>query len=154
MERLNEHDMTKKMMDVIRGQKLIKEEETDELQPNGSTAKDISFVKGQEEFDNTAKALRQIDGGAKLLSFKVYISSSPATYAEIEFSIPSGFNFQCSTKTDREFSISIPSDAGKTKKIYLDESLLSNMAKLRGFYLNWYKEWTEKLATDTEYQIN
>lgn len=153
MERLNEHDMTKKMMDIIRNQILIKEQETDELEANGSTAKELSFVKGQEEFDNTAKSLRQIDGGAVLLSFKVYVSSSPTTYAEMEFSIPSGFNFQCSTKTDREFSVSIPSEAGKTKKIYLDEQLLANIAKLRGFYLNWYKEWTEKLATDTEYQI-
>lgn len=141
-EMINEHDMTKKMMSTIRG-----------LNENDANNRTKDLKQGDADFEAVAKGLREIDPSARIKGFKVYVQANPAPYAELNFTISSGFEFNCTTKSDREFSVSIPASSGETPSIYLDETLLSNIGKLRGYYVNWYNDWSEKMATDSEYKI-
>lgn len=135
-ELLNEHDITKKMMDVMRNNKInLIRESDDEItpQPNDSVYK-----------DEVKKIMDTVDPRVQITRFKIYPRDR-----EVQFNgkLDSGVNFFMSLKA-MKLSISISDDGDKATRIYLDDELIDSFRKLNGYYENWVREWSQKLLTD------
>jgi hypothetical protein len=134
--KINEHDMTKMMMEVMR-KGLLKEE------TEGSDV--ITPAPNSPEYREEAKKLADsVDPRVQITKFKIYPNDRNV---EFEGRLDSGINFFMSTKA-MKLSISITDPQGQAIKIYVDNELLSTLQKLNGYYENWSREWAQRLATD------
>jgi len=159
-ENINEHDMTKKMMDIVRGgykKQLLMEEEPIN-QPNNEEIvndfdsddqKDTITVKPSDQvFKDEAKKLRDIVGSsAKINDFKILptqgnvIISGSINQGEGE---NTGIQFIMSLLA-RKIQITM-------NNIEVDDEVDAELTKLRGHYKNFEDEWDEKMVT--EYKPN
>lgn len=136
---INEHDMTKKMMDVLRGG-LIKEadesnEGNDVITPSEN---DPTYTEEVKKFGDI------IDPRVQITKFKIYPTDRNV---EFEGRLDTGINFFMSIKA-MKLSISITDADGDAQRIYVDELIISTMQKLDGYYKNWSAEWAKKLQTE------
>lgn len=141
MENINEHDMTKNMIDIIRGgykSKLMTEGDE-------SHEKDTIAPKpGDAVFNDELKKLQDtVDPRVKITNFKIYPMDEnviiEGTFLQREGE-DSGIKFKMSlAKGEIETSMS---DIDLSDKV----SLLLN--KLKGYYENWVNEWALKLANE------
>lgn len=137
MENINEHDMTKKMMDIIRGgYKLINE--------NEHQADTISPKQGDAVFNDELKKLQDtVDPRVKITNFKIYPMDEnvviEGTFLQREGE-NSGIKFKMSlAKGDIETSM---------VDIDLSDKVSLLLTKLKGYYENWVNEWALKLANE------
>lgn len=134
---INEHDMTKRMMDVMR-HGLIREdysEGNDVITPAPNSA----------EYKEEAKKLADsVDPRVQITKFKIYPRDRDVQF---EGRLDSGINFFMSTKA-MKLKISITDSDGQAIQIYMDTQLLQTVQKLLGYYENWNREWAQKLTTD------
>jgi len=137
--KINEHDMTKKMMDTIRGgftSKLITE--------NDNQQDTISPVKGDVVFNEELSKLQDtVDPRVKITNFKIYPSDEnvviEGTFLQREDE-NSGIKFKMSLAAgDIETSMN---------NIDLNNKVSSLLQKLKGYYENWVDEWALKLARE------
>jgi len=168
-EIINEHDLTKKMLDTIRGINLIKEAEE-----SGDT---ISPAEGDQVYNDEAKKIADtVDPRVQITKFKIYPKDRDVQF---EGRLDSGINFSMSTKA-MKLSISITENenneillksfeklknsnlltpeeeselakkiqSGTPKNIFVDKDLLATLQKLNGYYENWTREWATKLNTE------
>lgn len=135
-EVINEHDITKLMIGVLRGS-VIKEndEGNDVISPTPNDPMYIEEVK---------KISDSVDPRIQITKFKIYPRDRDVQF---EGRLDSGINFFMSTKA-MKLSISITDNNGEASRIYLDDTLLSIIQKLNGYYENWTREWAQKLSTD------
>lgn len=135
---INEHDMTKKMMDVIRGgfKSLLKEEEgrDDTISP---TPTDSVYK------DELKKLQDTVDPRVKITNFKIYPNDEnviiEGTFLQRE-NEDSGIKFKMSLAAgDIETSMS---------DIELSDKVSLLLQKLKGYYENWVDEWALKLANE------
>lgn len=139
---MNEHDMTKMMINVM-SRKILKEEiaPSDDNKMNDT----INFDENSQEYkDEFKKIFDMVDSNIQITSFKLYPKDNNA---ELEGRMNAGVNFYMSKKEDK-LSISITDDKGNATKIYLDNELFQKIQKLLGYYENWKKEWSGKLANE------
>lgn len=137
---INEHDMTKKMMDIIRGTSLRESNEGgDVITPSEN---DSTYTEEVKKFGDT------IDPRVQITKFKIYPNDRNV---EFEGRLDSGINFFMSIKA-MKLSISITDTQGNAQRIYVDELIISTIQKLDGYYKNWSNEWAKKLQT--EYKPN
>lgn len=133
---INEHDQTKKMIDILRGGLLTESDEgSDVISPNQN---DAVFK------EETKKISDAVDPRIQITKFKIYPRDRNV---EFEGRLDSGINFFMSTKA-MKLSISITDDQGQATRIYLDKELIATIQKLNGFYENWTREWAQKLNTE------
>ena len=133
---INEHDMTKKMMNIIRTGLLTEANEgNDVITPNQN---DPTYTEEVKKFGDT------IDPRVQITKFKIYPNDKNV---EFEGRFDMGINFFMSIKAGR-LSISITDNEGNAQRIYLDEELLTMITKLTGYYKNWSLEWAKKLQTE------
>jgi hypothetical protein len=134
---INEHDLTKKMIDTLRGNVLIKEadEGNDVISP---TEKDSTYQ------DEIKKISDTVDPRVQIKKFKIYPKDRDV---QLDGRLDSGINFFMSTKA-MKLSVSITDDNGKAKTIFLDKDLIATIQKLNGYYENWTREWAQKLNTE------
>jgi hypothetical protein len=136
-ETINEHDLTKKMLDTIRGINLIKEAE------EGGDV--ISPAEGDQVYTDEAKKIADtVDPRVQITKFKIYPKDRDVQF---EGRLDSGINFAMSTKA-MKLSISITDENGAAKNIFVDKDLLATLQKLNGYYENWSREWATKLNTE------
>ena len=137
-QNINEHDMTKKMMDIVRGgfKSVLKEEDGhhDTISPNSS---DTVFK------DELKKLQDTVDPRVKITNFKIYPSDDnvviEGTFLQRE-SEDSGIKFKMSLAAgDIETSM---------QDIELDDKVSLLLQKLKGYYENWVDEWALKLANE------
>jgi hypothetical protein len=133
---INEHDHTKKMLDVLR-YGLLKEsdEGNDVITPQPTDAVYAEEVK---------KISDSVDPRIQITKFKIFPRDRDVQF---EGRLDSGINFFMSTKA-MKLSISITDQQGQAIKIYVDAELLSTIQKLNGYYENWTREWAQKLNTE------
>lgn len=154
-ENINEHDMTKKMMDIMRGgfKPLLKEEETapvadepitdDMVNPKESDDV-ITPKQGDAVFNDELKKLQDtVDPRVKITNFKIYPVDEnviiEGTFLKKE-SEGSGINFKMSLAAgDIETSMS---------DIELNDKVSMLLQKLKGYYENWVDEWALKLPNE------
>lgn len=136
-EIINEHDLTKKMIETLRGTNLIKESE------EGNDT--ISPVEGDQVYNDEAKKIADIvDPRVQITKLKIYPKDRDVQF---EGRLDSGINFSMSTKA-MKLSISITDENGGPKNIFVDKELLATLQKLNGYYDNWSREWATKLNTE------
>lgn len=137
IQNLNEHDVTKMMIDVLRHKKLISEAE------EGNDT--ISPSENDSEFENEVKKISDaVDPRVQITKFKIYPKDRDVQF---EGRLDSGINFFMSTKA-MKLSISITDESGEATRIYLDKDLISTIQRLNGYYENWTREWAQKLNTE------
>jgi hypothetical protein len=136
-ETINEHDLTKKMLNALRGGNLIKEAEEggDVISPSEN---DQAYVEEIKKIADT------VDPRVQITKFKIYPKDRDVQF---EGRLDSGINFSMSTKA-MKLSISITDENGRPKDIFVDKDLLATLQKLNGYYENWTREWAQKLNTE------
>jgi hypothetical protein len=150
-EKINEHDMTKKMMETLRGgfvTKLIKEQE--EVSVDQDDQKDtLTPKKGDAVFnDELNKLMDTVDASAQITIFKIYpkdrnvVIEGNLLEGENE---GSGIKFKMNLKK-REIETSM-------NNIELDDNISFILQKLKGYYNNWSDEWARKITTEYNQKI-
>jgi hypothetical protein len=135
--KINEHDMTKRMMDVLR-HGLLREDDSE-----GNDV--ITPAPNSPEYKEEAKKLADsVDPRVQITKFKIYPRDRDVQF---EGRLDSGINFFMSTKA-MKLKISITDENGQAIQIYMDSQLLQTVQKLLGYYENWNREWAQKLTTD------
>lgn len=138
-ERINEHDMTKKMMEIMRGgfkDKLITE--------NDGQNDVISPVKGDAVFNEELKKLQDtVDPRVKITNFKIYPTDENVI-------IEGTFLQREDQNTGIKFKMSLASGEIETSmnNIDLSDKVSLLLQKLKGYYENWVDEWALKLANE------
>ena len=152
-ERIDEHDMTKKMMDIMRGgfKPLLKEEETPAIasvpaeEGKPEEAKDvITPVAGDAVFNDELKKLQDtVDPRVKITSFKIY----PVDENVI---IEGVFLQREKEGTGITFRMSLAAGEIETSMndIELSDKVSLLLQKLKGYYENWVDEWALKLPNE------
>jgi hypothetical protein len=136
---INEHDMTKRMMETLRNPTLRLITETDEGPDTISPAPNDPVYA-----EEVKKMMDSVDPRIQITKFKIYPN---ARDVQFEGRLDSGINFFMSTKAMR-LKISITDEHGQAMVIYLDNELLTTIQKLNGYYENWVREWASKLNTE------
>ena len=153
-ESINEHDMTKKMMQVMRGgykSKLLVEVENKDISVEPDDQKDtLTPVKGDAVFkDELNKLMDTVDSSAQITLFKIYPTDRNVI---IEGSLLEGENdgsgiiFKMSLKK-REIETSM-------EKIEFDDNISFILQKLKGYYQNWCNEWSRKITNEYNQNVD
>ncbi len=154
-ENINEHDMTKRMMDIMRGgfKPLLKEEEEPAVGSEPITndmvdpkeANDVITPKqGDAVFNDELKKLQDtVDPRVKITNFKIYPVDEnviiEGTFLKKEAE-GSGINFK--------MSLSAGEIETSMKDIELSDKVSLLLQKLKGYYENWVDEWALKLVNE------
>lgn len=131
---INEHDITKNMLESIRNQansgKGLINESTEEAQ-------DLS---GGELAEEEKKFMDIVTSRVEFGEFKIHPGANNVIFSG---KLDNGIEWQFS-KTDGLFI--------NASNIELDDEGLETLRKLNGYYQNWSDEWAEKL--NKEYKTN
>jgi hypothetical protein len=147
-EKINEHDMTKAMMSILRGgykSKLLSEDINQEIRPDNDDQRDtISPTKGDAVFKDELKKLQDIvDPSAQITNFKIY-PSDRNVFVEGRLlegqAEDSGIMFRMELKK-RDIETSM-------NNIELDDDVSGVLNRLQGYYKNWCNEWAKKITTE------
>jgi len=160
-ENINEHDMTKRMMDIMRGgynKSLLKEAEemnqpmavnnqpVDGTMDSDDQKDTITVQPSDPVFQDEAKKLRDIVGtSAKITDFKIFPTQGNAI-------ISGSLNQGEGENTGIQFIMSLLARKIQItmNNIEVDDEVDAELTKLRGHYKNFEDEWDTKMAT--EYQ--
>jgi hypothetical protein len=146
-ENINEHDMTKKMMDIIRGgykSRLITEVEnqgqTAPSDRNIDNEKDtINVNKGDAVFNNEYKKLSEtVDPSIDITNFKIYPVDKNAIIEGTLLNNRATFKMEL---TADEVLID-------TGSIGLNDDNNEILKKIQGYFKNWKDEWAKKITTE------
>ena len=138
-QKINEHDMTKRMMDKLRQPNLQLITETEEGDDT------ISPTNGDPVYtEEVKKIMDAVDPRVQISKFKIYPN---ARDVQFEGRLDSGINFFMSTKA-MKLRMSITNDEGQPMTIFVDTELIRTIQKLNGYYENWVREWAAKLNTE------
>ena len=153
-ESINEHDMTKKMMDIMRGgfKPLLKENEepvanepiTNDM-VNPTEADDVvTPVAGDAVFNDELQKLRDtVSPRIKITSFKIYPTDENVI-------IDGVMEYKESEGTGITFKMSLAAGDVETtmNDIELNDNISNLLHKLKGYYENFRLEWSKKLPNE------
>lgn len=131
-ENINEHDMTKKMMDIVRGgfKKLIKEDDSREYV--------IDVRPSDAAYKAELAKLQTVDASAEIKEFKIYPNEKNVklngVFKENNDSVNSGVHFNFMVRNE-EPKITM-------QDVNLDNEFLN---KLNGFFVTWKDGWLKEL---------
>jgi hypothetical protein len=153
-ESINEHDMTKRMMDIMRGgfKPLLKEnEEPVANEPitndtvNPTEADDVvTPVAGDAVFNDELQKLRDtVSPRIKITSFKIYPTDENVI-------IDGVMEYKESEGTGITFKMSLAAGDVETtmNDIELNDNISDLLHKLKGYYENFRLEWSKKLPNE------
>ena len=143
-ENINEHDMTKKMMDIIRGGFKTR------LNENEGQEDTLSPQQGDATFNDELKKLQDtVDPRVSITNFKIYPTDQNVIIEGIFLrreSEDSGIHFKMDLAAgDIETSMN---------NIDLSDKVSLLLQKLKGYYENWVDEWALKLANEYRPKTN
>lgn len=136
-EFINEHELTKKMLNIVRSKNTLNEatEGNDVITPSEDSS----------EYKEEVKKLSDtIDPRFQITKFKIYPRDMDVQF---EGRFYTGINFYMTVKS-KYIKISITDDNGKAKVIDVDDDFQKTLTKLNGYYKNWALEWGNKLNTE------
>jgi predicted transcriptional regulator len=137
-EQINEFDMTKKMMQMIRGgYKKVLTEAVDQTTSEDNDT--ISPSKGDAIFNDEYKKLSEmIDPSVEITNFKIYPIDKNAI---IEGTMLNGrVTYRMELREDEVLI--------DTSSIGLNDTNNETLRKLQGFFKNWKDEWSKKITTE------
>jgi len=144
-ENINEHDMTKKMMEIMRGgfkNRLITE--------NDGQDDTVSPKPGDAVFNDELKKLQDtVEPRVKITNFKIYPTDENVIIEGVFLqreNQDSGIHFKMSLAAgDIETSMN---------NIDLSDKVSILLQKLNGYYENWVDEWSLKLSNEYKPKSN
>lgn len=158
-ERLDEHDMTKKMVDIMRGgyKSLLTEvddnqnmdfkqpqtkmvDTVDGPEPDGT----LTPVQGDAVFNDELKELRStVDSNVQITNFKIYPNDN-------NIMIEGVFEKRQSENSGIKFRMELNVGEIKTSMVDVDltDEISELLKKLQGYYINWRNKWGERLPTE------
>lgn len=164
-ENINEHDMTKKMMDIMRGgfkttlnefkdvpslgttqpqqqpKKLEPGDDSPEPQKDGDT---LSPKQGDAVFTDELKKLRDtVDPEVTITNFKIYPSDKNVVIEGV-------FQQRESENSGIHFKMSLRAGKIETSMVDIDlnDDTSTLLAHLKGYYENWKNEWATKVVDE------
>lgn len=152
---INEHDMTKKMMEVIRSQKknLLTEDFTEtgadapqagftNANPNveDDTTNDAVELSGDERKAEEDKFRETIDSSTQITVFNVYPDANNVVFGG-QIQGMGGIEFQFTLEDTNGFYIT-------GNNIQITDEVARKITQMKGYYDNWKDEWFQKLATE------
>jgi hypothetical protein len=147
-ENINEHDMTKRMMDIMRGgfKPLLTENEEPVVDsPKPSESNDvITPVSGDAIFNEELQKLRDtVSPRIKITSFKIYPTDENVI-------IDGVMEYKESEGTGITFKMSLAAGEVETtmNDIELNDNVSDLLHKLKGYYENFRLEWSKKLPNE------
>jgi hypothetical protein len=175
---INEHDMTKSMIDKVRS--IIRENEVTGVEPNQEVnnggIKEISFLDDSGNlksdvpsnmrvyWDGTESEKKKfMDGVSPNVSFSSFSITPKSDGGEGDVKLNGvlndfGIRFTMNKKQDMGLRISttapttnqdgVSGQALASTDVKLTPELISMLTKLNGYYQNWYKEWATRLNTE------
>lgn len=159
-KRINEHDMTKDMMEIMRGgfkgllnefdnaQSLDMSTSTnvpnagdDAPEPQGNQGDTLDVKPGDSIYNEESKKMKDIvDSSAEISNFKIYTVDKDVLIEGViakRQSEDSGIHFKMSLRAGKiETSM---------KDIDLTDDVNEILKRLNGYYEIWSKEWNEKI---------
>lgn len=153
-ESINEHDMTKRMMDIMRGgfKPLLKENEepvsnepiTDDMVNPNESDDVITPVAGDAVFNDELQKLRDtVSPRIKITSFKIFPTDENVI-------IDGVMEYKESEGTGITFKMSLAAGEVETtmNDIELNDNISVLLQKLKGYYENFRLEWSKKLPNE------
>ncbi len=154
MENVNEHDITKNMLETIReksikgyGQKKPLNEVMDNPSmgdnENNSTHgsnDDVIELSGEERTAEEQKFREIIDASAQFNVFNIYPEANNVVFGGVIQGM-GGIEFQMTLEDTNGLYIT-------GSNIQITDEVTDKIKKLKGFYDNWKSEWFQKLATE------
>lgn len=128
MERIDEQEMTKNMLSMIR-EKVITENTSDE--------EELDSAELSEEQTNFRKA---VSPRVDFTGFKIYPNSKNAVFSG-KFQNLGGLEWEFTLEDSNGLYIS-------ANNVPFSDDTIDVIKKLKGFYDNWADTWAEKLATE------
>ena len=124
MSNIDEHDMTKKMLNIIR---------------EGTSTGDAIDVSGPDLKDEQAQFMQIVSKSVQFNVFKVYPN---ARNVVMSGTIPDlNMEFQCILEGLNGLYINV-------NNMQLSDDAMTVLQHLTGYYKRWHDEWAQKLATD------
>lgn len=166
---INEHDITKSMINRIR---LIREDISQETTPEKTEdetkpEREIQFLDGNGNLNqNVPENMRVYWEGTESEKRKFMSGVSPdVTFTQFSIIPKSGMNegdvklsgvlnkynigFTMNKRQDYGLTITTaPKNTTSLTDVKLNSDLIGLLTKLNGYYENWYKDWSEKLNTE------
>ncbi len=153
-ESINEHDMTKRMMDIMRGgfkpllkenEELVANEPITNQTVNPTEADDVvTPVAGDAVFNDELQKLRDtVSPRIKITSFKIFPTDENVI-------IDGVMEYKESEGTGITFKMSLAAGEVETSMndIELNDNISVLLQKLKGYYENFRLEWSKKLPNE------
>lgn len=132
MNRLDEQDITKKMLSTIREKSLIIESNNSDADEEELTSAELS--EQQANFRDTVSPRVNFTG------FKIYPKNKNVVFSG---------NFENMGGLEWEFTLEDTNGLYITaNNVPFSDDTIDMIKKLKGFYDNWADEWAQKLATE------
>lgn len=132
MERLDEQDITKKMLSTIRKRTLINEANNSNSDEEELTSAELS--EQQANFRDTVSPRVDFTG------FKVYPKNKNVVFSG-KFENMGGLEWEFTLEDTNGLYIT-------ANNVPFSDDTIEMIKKLKGFYDNWADEWAQKLATE------
>jgi len=132
MKNLNEHDITMKMLNIIRENSGVNQNST----PNNG----VIQLSGEERKAEEQKFREIIDGSTQFTVFNVYPEANNVVFGGVIQGM-GGIEFQMTLEDSNGLYIT-------GSNIQITDEVSDKIKKLKGFYDNWKSEWFQKLASE------
>lgn len=132
MENINEHDITKKMLNTIR--------ENTGVDQNGAGQDGVIELNGEERNAEEQKFREIIDASTQFNVFNIYPEANNVVFGGVIQGM-GGIEFQMTLEDTNGLYIT-------GSNIQITDEVAEKIKKLKGFYDNWKAEWFQKLATE------
>lgn len=165
--KINEHDMSKLMMEVIRGgyKKIIKEVEDGQMQSSSDEINPIEIDKPQETSSENDVIELQPSDATYIEELKVLRDSVNPTIDFLSFNIyPKDKNVVIDGHMEKQesdnsgifFKMALNSSDIETSMVdvELDDEMNESLKKLTGYFHKFKNEWGEKVRTEYKSKIN
>ena len=167
---INEHDMTKSMLDTMRSIKLVREavEPNQPNQPEQPMAMDsepetgeIVILKNGEEQNvegsvsgfwkaDKESFMQTVSSDVRFTSFSI-TPKSGANEGDVKMTgILDAYDIGFSMNKNASLGLVITTapEGSQSSNIKLDENVMKTLSALYKYYQNWYKDWSTKLNTE------
>ncbi len=164
---INEHDMTKSMIDTMRSVKLVRESvEPNQAEQsmgmnNEQAPQEIIILKNGEEQNvegsisgfwksDKESFMQTVSSDVRFTSFSI-TPKSGANEGDVKMTgILDAYDIGFSMNKNASLGLVITTapEGAQSSDIKLDENVMKTLSALYKYYQNWYKDWSTKLNTE------
>jgi hypothetical protein len=143
MERLNEQEVTKQMLSIMRQRDTINEEVENAQSPDTfdtDSQSDEEELSSAELSEEQANFRNTVSPRVDFTGFKVYPKNKNVVFSG-KFENMGGLEWEFTLEDANGLYIS-------ANNVPFSNDTIDTIKKLKGFYDNWADEWAQKLATE------